>query len=391
MTGTTPTHWQQSESGLLLPDRPEKVNKNNNTHHIPALYGEDAMNLNHNKAPSDGGPVPSIGRPGHLGIASPFGGDARAPMDTLARAGLSSASLPLHTIESENAEAVAGWLENNAQRHCVIFWQSPVTALAQAMAEGQAPDEALAEWTARAENVLVAVRKNRRRTTLIESTLGQANPGELIERLNQRLDLSLITPSNTANTPEEHDPVELLIAERAVVTNTQARRLAQELQATSLPLGQGDEDLLPDSLTAWHGYQQHGNTERAEAERLRAQNRELRQEQQKLKTQLDELKGKADLSQSGEYQDLKEENDLLLQQLHHVQEELESYYLGSRDIQQKYDKAEAERKKLERSCNAALQRAGMLQKKIDSMRASRSWRLTKPLRVGNFLKRKKAK
>ena len=313
--------------------------------------------------------LPSLGRPDQLGVANLFGSDDGALMDILARAGLSNGPEGLHTIKGEKAAAVVDWLEDKPQRHCLILWQSPVTALAQAMAEGQAPDEALAEWTARAENVLAAVRKDRRRITLLESTLAQANPGALIERLNQRLDLSLAMPTHNPGTHEEHDPVELLIAERAVVTNTQARRLAQELQATSLPLGQGDEDLLPDSLTAWHGYQQHGNTERAEAERLRAQNRELRQEQQQLKTQLDELKGKADLSQSGEYQDLEEENDLLLQQLHHVQEELEAYYLRSIEAQQ--DSKQVSQLK---------RRNQLLQRRVDYMENSRSWKITRPMR-----------
>jgi hypothetical protein len=384
-------HWQTSESGLLVPDRPESRSVKGSQHPVPANLGEDPMNRDRGKAPSEGGPIPSIGRPGELGVASPFDGNPGEQMNVLARAGLAEDTLALTAFEGENSNALADWLEEDAQRHCLIFWQSPIIAVARGMAAGLPPDEALAQWLERAEALMGAVRRSRRRTTLVESTLAQAHPALLGDRLNQRLALSLSIPPDSAGTIEEQDPVELLIAERTVVANTLAHRITQELEATSLPLGHGYNDLLPDPLTAWQGYRVHGKIGREETEQIKEENRKLRQEQQSLKRQLEEHQANESSARSSEQQELKEENDLLLQQLHHVQEELESYYLESREAQQKYQKAEDARRKLVRERNSATQRAEVLQKKIDSMRKSRSWRLTKPLRAGNFFRRKKAK
>jgi len=57
--------------------------------------------------------------------------------------------------------------------------------------------------------------------------------------------------------------------------------------------------------------------------------------------------------------DLEEENELLLQQLHHVQEELESYFLSGTDARQELEEARAT---IEALCN------------------SKSWKITRPLR-----------
>lgn len=319
------------------------------------------MNPDYGKAPSKGGPVPSIDRPERLGVASPFDGNSEALTDHLGRIGLPGDAPALDAIKGLDPRAVSDWLEAHPQGHCLIFWHSPVSAVARAMAEGLAPDEGLAQWLDRAEALMRAVRGNRRRTTLVESSLAQARPDRLVECLGQRLALSLTASPTTTGTSEELDPIEMLIAERAVVSNARAHRIDQELEATSLPLGTAKGDLLPDPMTAWQSHCGHGKGDGGSHS-----------------NQADQL-------------DLKEENDLLLQQLHNVQEELESYYLESRESQQKYQKAESERKKLERECNSALQRAGMLQNKIDAMRKSRSWRLTKPLRIGNLFKRKKSR
>lgn len=80
--------------------------------------------------------------------------------------------------------------------------------------------------------------------------------------------------------------------------------------------------------------------------------------------------------QVDELEELKEENELLLLQLHQVQEELESYYLTNLDLEKKASK----QSKLEKENRVLQQRAQVLSQKIDNMRHSKSWKLTKPLR-----------
>ena len=141
---------------------------------------------------------------------------------------------------------------------------------------------------------------------------------------------------------------------------------------------------MPDPLAAWQAY--HDQNLKNENERLQ---NDLKHLQEQLNNQREQAQKQKESEQTRELADLKEENELLLQQLHHVQEELEAYYLDGRDWDQKYHKAEAARKKLEKDYNSALQRANALQQRIEKMRASRSWRITRPLRAGNIFKRKK--
>ena len=85
-----------------------------------------------------------------------------------------------------------------------------------------------------------------------------------------------------------------------------------------------------------------------------------------LQTELEQVK-----RQSGEVKDLEEENELLLQQLHHVQEELESYFLENRDLSSKLEGAQNRQQQLElNNANNALA----------AVYASGSWRVTAPLR-----------
>ena len=345
------------------------------------------MNPTFGEPSSELGAVPTVPRPGHLGAFAALGADATALIDLLGQAGASGMNERLQIIEGETPHALADWLNlvQHTDAHALVFWQAPAITLANAMAREQPPNEALAQWVGQAEQFLGVVRRNRRRITLVETTLAQSEPDAFIERLSERLALSWATPVELDARPQEHDPVDILIAERAVTSSTRARRLVQELQATSLPIAP-DEYLLPDPLTAWQAY--HDQKLKKENERLQ---NDLKQLQEKLKccNQREEAQKQKESQQTRELADLNEENELLLQQLHHVQEELEAYYLDGRDWDQKYHKAEAARKKLEKHYNSAIQRANVLQQRIEKMRASRSWRITKPLRAGNIFKRKK--
>ena len=361
------------------------------------------MNPIHPDIPSAGAPIPAVARPRLLYMAGPPEMHMEPMIQLLERAGIahqSAASEPhsLHwqPVTNDELQDITPRLSERADAHLLLFYRAPAVVLAEAMGNGRPPDEALAVWLESIESMLAIVRQNRRRTTLVEVTLAQQEPARLIDRLNQRLALSLSKSEGDSGwPPQELDPVHLLIAHNAVLANTQARRLASELQATALPIAD-ESSLLPESLNAWETYSRRVTEIESEHQRLLYQNNRLKKQLGDAESELKNAQARLNEAASRPVQtdglkELKEENELLLQQLHHVQEELESYYLDGRDIQQKYEKAEAERKKLERDYNTALQRARMLQQRIDAMRASRSWRLTKPLRAGNIFKRSKKK
>jgi hypothetical protein len=365
-TNVTEAGWRETETGLLLPSKPKPRNQKIR----PADSIESTMNPTHPDTPSEGASIPAVATPGTLYLSGPPDVGIESLIQLLQEAGLDNqaadakqSAIRWQALSGSELLSNPSRIQEAPNAHLLLFFQSPETVLARAMDEGRSPDEALSEWLETAESTLALIRQNRRRITLVEMTLALQNPNNLIERLNQRLSLALTSQGYQNNWPVSSlDPIHLLIAHNAVTTHTQARRLASELQATAIPIGQY-ESLLPDALSAWDGYRSKVTGPESE---------------QKEKS-------------SEEFKDLQEENELLLLQLHHVQEELESYYLDGRDIQQKYEKAESERKKLERDHNTALQRARMLQQRIDAMRASRSWRITKPLRVGNIFKRSKKK
>lgn len=313
------------------------------------------MKLDQDVTSADDEPLPCIGPLDQLGLASPFDGRPGLCIDLLVSAGLSTTIEGLHRVDGKGLEVVRAWLDNGAERHCLIFWRVPCVAIAYGMKEGIAPDQALAQWKTIAKQLSVLIRRNRHRITLAETTQAELKPGMLAMRLNQRFDLGLTRPEAPAAVPMDQGVIEVLIARSAVLADKQVRRLAAKLQEVSLPLAPNYHDLLPHPRDAWR--------------------------------QLEEMKSSQKARVSIANQDLQEENELLVQQLHEVQEELEFYYLECTKFHQKYERAEAERKKLERDRNAALKQCEVLQKRIDAMRASRSWRITKPLRAGNLLNR----
>lgn len=303
--------------------------------------------------PADGAPIPAVTRPGLLYVAGPPEVSIKPLTQKLEQAGIArqSAGPDHHSFQWQpvtdgGLHHIEPHLKERADAHLLLFYQAPAIVLAESMGNDCSPDDALADWLESIEAMLAVVRQNRRRITLVEMTLAQQHPASLLDRLNQRLSLSLSKwQGGAASQPKELDPVHLLIAQNAVLTNTNARRLASELQATALPIG-NESSLLPDSLSAWNTYNQ--GIKMAEARPV----------------------------QANEFEELKEENELLLLQLHQVQEELESYYLTNLDLEKKTSK----QSKLEKENRVLQQRAQVLSQKIDNMRQSKSWKITKPLR-----------
>jgi hypothetical protein len=313
---------------------------------------------------AENAPTPAIARPGILYVAGPPGADVQPLTQILEQAGLSQKStesgqlsLQWQMLANSDPQSIAGQLQASADAHLLLFYRAATPVLAEAMGQGRSPDDSLKEWLAQAEAILGMIRQNRRRVSLVEMTLAQQDPVAFIERLGQRLSLTLKTPiSESARNAADQDAIYRLIAHAAVMNNMKARRAAAELQATALPVGM-EETLLPEALNAWQAYQR--------------------------KDEVELEKAQAEPEQYGDLEELKEENELLLLQLHQVQEELESYYLEGRDLGSNYQQLEARNSKLEKEHRVLKQRAEVLQQKIDNMRKSSSWRLTKPLRGFN--------
>lgn len=316
----------------------------------------------------------------------------------------------------QDLEAVAEWLRGNEDAHLLLLFNAPVPWIARKITNGIEPAEALGQWRSDAEHILAVVRRNRRRLSLLPLEGPLANPAAFMQTLSERFGLAIQVPQSIEQPPEPPGPIFRMMAENAVWQSAEARHLAAELEANALPMPPAHELMLPavdevyqeftQTVDRTHARKEEYKTQLKKArEHLQAKEqekakaleplKELEEENELLLQQLhqvqEELEGQfqesRELSEKlkeaeaaavekasdeeadrvreeqpkleARVKDLEEENELLLQQLHHVQEELESYYLNGMDSRHELEEARAT---IEAMCN------------------SKSWKITRPLR-----------
>ena len=111
----------------------------------------------------------------------------------------------------------------------VIVYTPPAEALAHALQNGQAVAAALAAWTARSEGVLKFLRRNRRRTQLVPDGAFLETPATWLGGDG--------SAGKTDEGPEglpRPDGLYLLLAQEALRRDRSARKLAEELEASSV-------------------------------------------------------------------------------------------------------------------------------------------------------------
>jgi phosphoglycolate phosphatase-like HAD superfamily hydrolase len=298
-----------------------------------------------------------------LFLAGPQGLDTASLAAILTAAGLkecdqekedAAADVRLQVFRNNDALARASEaLAEQSGAVLLIAYPAPVPFIARALTAEEMPQEGLTRWLEQVEPLLEVYRRARRRIVLVERAAALANPQSLIAELNERFGLQLksdriVTQQTAEPTDSDLDPVHLLIADSACHQDTRARRLAAELEVSSLPLsGTGIRESIDLPLVC----------------------RTYRRKSEASLKQVDELQ--ADNARNAE---LKEENELLLMQLYQVQEELENYFLENRDLQEKLKSTDQEKQRFERS---ARQATNMLK----DAHASLSWKITAPIRL----------
>lgn len=292
-------------------------------------------------------------------LAGAQGLDTGAPAAILKTAGLkkwrkkkgaSDQPLSLRVFRDDDAVGRAGnALAESPEAVLLLSYPAPMPFIARALTAGCMPEEALRRWLEKAEPILDLYRTARRRIVLVEQAAALANPQALIARLNERFSLSLVadrsmTPATAEPRQPELDPVYLLIAERACRQDLRARRAVTELEASSLPLGSQEGMPIIDLAATLEAYRQQP---------------ELPEEPEKP---------------AQDIEDLTEENELLLLQLHQVQEELESYFLENQDLKKTLKECELQKQQFERKARQATNM-------FNDVHASLSWKITAPLRA----------
>jgi len=288
--------------------------------------------------------IPPVEVPHELAVTVPSSQDSSEVCGILVAAGFATeegvGGIPVLIDSSgKGFEALGEWLEQHPSGHLLMLFSAPVPAIARTMADAVEPGEALALWRQDAERLLHLLRTNRHRLTLIALEPALAAPGVLVDLLARRFGLALEQPLAKENAGKSLGAVFRMIAANALWQSPDACNIADELEANALPMPVDQGVLLPtvdevfrefNLLTKAIRVNEGGN-------------------------KLDELHEGSER----QIKELKEENELLIQQLHHLQEELESYYLNGIDTPYELEQARA---------------------KIESLYNSKSWRITKPLR-----------
>ena len=293
----------------------------------------------------------------------------------VARLFASSTVMPLDLNGS--AHLLGKAMEQIESAQSLIFHARPETVLLRAMEEGSSLTEALHNWCDLAAQVLDLYRHNRRRVMLVSSEAARSNPAEFSRACSKHFGLQG-TPDDASRptlTSGPQEEIHRLIAAQMIAQSPTAQDLVVELEASSVPLGE------PHGLPV------------VDCEQVYRQLREMTASKSGEEAEL-------------QLHDAREENELLLLHLHQVQEELESYYLDLRKEQEKemaLQETIAKRNETIKNKNVAIEKKEQkyqdmlaqkkkLDKQLETLRHSLSWRITRPVRaIRRVFKRKPTK
>lgn len=291
--------------------------------------------------------------------------DIHDAMELLQSAGLPLTSLLLHqpglpTKEMppsalSASDQVTQWVNQNPSGHLLLLIPDPVLDIAEALCNKIRPTDAVMTWSASAELALATVRTvGRHRCSVFVANGMRTSAQGFLKRLGERLGLNLVESIGKTSIDATHEvskpldqskPLSLftMMAENALWQTQVARMQMSELLALAVPVGSSHSvDLAAvEEVFSSHLEEQESHKRRVETE-LKSDRTALEQTRAKLTV-------------------LEKENDLLLQQLQHIQEELEQYYL--------------------QQVKTSRLRVIELEAKINALLNSKSWKMTRPWRA----------
>jgi hypothetical protein len=281
-----------------------------------------------------------------------------------ANAELLAASRPAALIDvAEHPDRLAHWLQTDDEVRVLVFHSRPETALERALTGQESPRAALRSWLKAAEMILGVYRRARGRCMLVSIESALESPNLFLKSLEARLGIEKgpwcqPLPRPTGNTTD----LIRLIAAHQVAQDAAAQALLNELEASSLPVGEPYFPPVLDCDALWAQTQSLNSAQAQPQESIRDLETRLADRAQ---TQRPDQSLAPSEPQRRELDEVKAENDFLLSQLHEVQEELERCYLEDRsrvyDVSQSkdYKRVLGER---------------------DALLNSLSWRVTAPMR-----------
>lgn len=283
-----------------------------------------------------------------------------------------------------NDQVLADWLRNlgyfpqkttdltrSKQRFCLLGYHPVEVALQAAMQQGELPEQALAQWVAQVRELLAQFKADRTHTTLINLVDLEHAPEQAAAGLAKRWGVSLeeeppakplpLPSQALSSQPGSQHGFCQLLAKEMVGQSEELPGLLAELDACTLPLAEqaaGSESIAADAafqqwraeftqqqntaeenrllLEQLHRLQEKQESTLSREKALARQHEERTQEIITLQRQLDEQAAEG-LGQRLAKQE--EESHLLLEQLHLVQEELESALGREKTLTQQHEQA----------------------------------------------------
>lgn len=282
---------------------------------------------------------------------------------------------PGHTILSSDERdlwLLDQWAEHYPQARFLLFYTDPETALIAALKAGADPADFLDGWRAAVHRLVRFQRRHRQRSLLLDAESARLDPQAMVEAA-QRIGLMLRLDEQLSQADE--DPVfERLVARRWLDRESDLALLQAELEAHAYPLGERpavadpDVDQLLELYRREQAFHRRLTAERDEQARLVQENANAAKAQSKLAAErgaeLERLQARLSALEAqhtaletsrkqletshkeleATHRDTVEENELLLLQLHQVQEELEQYFLKYQELKGLQDHSDADTK-----------------------------------------------
>ncbi len=213
----------------------------------------------------------------------------------------------------------------------LLAYTRPEHALATAMEEGTAPGDALQRWAEHAQALVALFKSNRRQAVMIDATRAQQHPEQAAAALAGHWQLDFASVTDTKNASEPANPFYQLVATAAVQQNKSIKPLLAQLEACSLPLTEAELEADPSlDVDALYAGLQATWKELENAKQLEKDLQQTKGELKKASSSLQQTSVEHEKAHSSNV----EESQLLLEQLHLVQEELEHHVRAGKDTEQ---------------------------------------------------------
>ena len=223
------------------------------------------------------------------------------------------------------------WKAFDPQIRFVLVYSAPefvICNMLQQQVDAPADmDSILAVWNRYNTELLRFYNRNRDRCLLINAQTALQHPSVLLEKMADAFALKLQLPAEEARQNTSRVAAGLACSLISDTSPTDQNALYQELESTADIISSGVRPSTQEKLHAWSEYNRLIRELNNNASLTEQQQREL----ETLKAELEQQTH----NNLNKQQELEQENELLLLQLHQVQEELEQHFLNNQELGEK--------------------------------------------------------